>query len=235
MTEDPVSDASAEAERRGSRMTERSGAASGGRHAQSRVRQDGAGNRPERAARPTSHRNPDRSRETGPSNCRSAKRSRQPAISTSSVAAAVGIACLQIGDCFDDVGDCLLGVGDLQRPRAASMIWRARLASTTRLAGRSSAASMRPVPQAIAPAHHPRRTRRGSDRQASSRNSAGTSFPFQSPTRARRGTTRHSTSGFVAPAAAAAAPLAEVPCGRGHWTTEDRRVYRKRSDPRLVR
>ena len=43
-----------------------------------------------------------------------------------------GIAFVEIGDRVDNVGDRLFGVGDLQRPRAASMISRARLASTTR-------------------------------------------------------------------------------------------------------
>ena len=38
----------------------------------------------------------------------------------------------EIGDRLDDVGDRFFGVGGLQRPRAASMIWRARFASTTR-------------------------------------------------------------------------------------------------------
>ena len=42
------------------------------------------------------------------------------------------IAFVEVGDRVDDVGDRLFGVGDLQRPRAASMISRARLASTTR-------------------------------------------------------------------------------------------------------
>src|SRR3989442_4628570 len=43
-----------------------------------------------------------------------------------------GIAFVEIGDRLDDVGDRLFGVGDFQRPRAASMISRARLASMTR-------------------------------------------------------------------------------------------------------
>ena len=42
------------------------------------------------------------------------------------------ISFVEVGDCLDDVGDRLFGVGDLQRPRAASMISRARFASTTR-------------------------------------------------------------------------------------------------------
>ena len=42
------------------------------------------------------------------------------------------IAFAEIGDRLDDVGDRLLGVIDPQRPRAASIISRARLASTTR-------------------------------------------------------------------------------------------------------
>src|SRR5262245_15205782 len=43
-----------------------------------------------------------------------------------------GIAFVEICDRLDDVGDRLFGVGDFQRPRAASIIARARLASTTR-------------------------------------------------------------------------------------------------------
>ena len=42
------------------------------------------------------------------------------------------IAFVEISDRLDDVGDRFFGVGDLQRPRAASMILRARLASTMR-------------------------------------------------------------------------------------------------------
>ena len=42
------------------------------------------------------------------------------------------IAFVEIGDRFDDVRDRLLRVGDFQRPRAASMISRARFESTKR-------------------------------------------------------------------------------------------------------
>ena len=42
------------------------------------------------------------------------------------------IAFVEIGDRVDDVGDRLFGVRDLQRPRAASMISRARFSSITR-------------------------------------------------------------------------------------------------------
>ena len=42
------------------------------------------------------------------------------------------IAFVEVADRLDDVDDRFFGVGNLQRPRAASMIWRARFASTTR-------------------------------------------------------------------------------------------------------
>ena len=42
------------------------------------------------------------------------------------------IAFVEVDDRLDDVGDRFFGVGRLQRPRAASMISRARFASTTR-------------------------------------------------------------------------------------------------------
>ncbi len=42
------------------------------------------------------------------------------------------IAFVEVGDRLDDLGDRLFDKGDLQRPRAASMISRARLASMTR-------------------------------------------------------------------------------------------------------
>src|SRR5256885_55200 len=54
-----------------------------------------------------------------------------------------GTAFAQAGDRIDDVADRLFSVGDLQRPRAASMISRARFESTTRpWRYDSSAASM---------------------------------------------------------------------------------------------
>jgi cell division septation protein DedD len=43
-----------------------------------------------------------------------------------------GVAFVEIADRLDDIGDRLFGVGDLLRPSAASMISRARFASTTR-------------------------------------------------------------------------------------------------------
>src|SRR5207249_2864944 len=55
------------------------------------------------------------------------------------------IAFGEVGDRLYDVGDCLFGVGDLQRPRAASMIWRARFASTTRPCRYDSSAASMPA------------------------------------------------------------------------------------------
>src|SRR5688500_15904716 len=98
------------------------------------------------------------------------------------------IAFDEIGDRLDDVGDCLFGVGDLQRPRAASMISRARLASTTRPWRYDSSAASMPASSSGESAGASSSTASTTYRPAgSSRSSGGTSLPFQVTTRALRG------------------------------------------------
>ena len=61
-----------------------------------------------------------------------------------------------VADRIDDVSDRLFGIVDVQRPRAASMIWRARCASTTRPCRYDSSAASMPASSSAERAPVPR-------------------------------------------------------------------------------
>src|SRR5438034_3119710 len=128
---------------------------------------------------------PDRRRDSGPSNSPPARRSTHREMSASRSAAAVGLRSLR--NVIDDVGDRFFGVGDLQRPSAASMIWRARLASTTRPWRYDSSAASMPASSSGVSVGASSSTASTTYRPAgSSRSSAGMSLPFHVTTFAVR-------------------------------------------------
>src|SRR5439155_24630794 len=97
------------------------------------------------------------------------------------------IALVEERDRVDDVGDRFFGVGDLQRPSAASMIWRARLASTTRPWRYDSSAASMPASSSGVSVGASSSTASTTYRPAgSSRSSAGMSLPFHVTTFAVR-------------------------------------------------